>query len=99
MSIAWTPSESVLGLRTGLGEISLAAVAELVHVSQQTGVLLVQASLDGGTLPLELAFHGGEVVGASVLDWEGPDALYSFPQAASSARTETQPPRARPRRT
>ena len=48
---------------------------ELIHSHRRSGVL----ELSLGYLPLSLRFREGEVVGASILDWEGLEALFSFP--------------------
>lgn len=58
-----------------LKAIPLTEVLELVHAHRRSGVLEVRA----GLLPLTLRFALGEVVGASILDWEGLDALFAFP--------------------
>lgn len=58
-----------------LKAIPLTEVLELVHAHRRSGVLEVRT----GPLPLTLRFALGEVVGASILDWEGPDALFAFP--------------------
>nr|WP_277621058.1 DUF4388 domain-containing protein [Thermus arciformis] len=48
---------------------------ELVHGQRRSGTLEVRA----GPLPLTLRFAQGEVVGAQILDWEGLEALFTFP--------------------
>ncbi|GAB5603479.1 DUF4388 domain-containing protein [Thermus sp. FJN-A] len=48
---------------------------ELIHASRRSGVLELKA----GPLPLSLRFAAGEVVGAAILDWEGLEALFTFP--------------------
>lgn len=58
-----------------LKAIPLTEVLELVHAHRRSGVLEVRT----GPLPLTLRFALGEVVGASILDWEGLDALFAFP--------------------
>ena len=58
-----------------LKAIPLTEVLELVHAHRRSGVLEVRT----GPLPLTRRFALGEVVGASILDWEGPDALFAFP--------------------
>ncbi len=58
-----------------LNVIPLTEVLELIHGHQRSGVLEVRT----GLLPLTLRFAAGEVVGASILDWEGLEALFTFP--------------------
>jgi hypothetical protein len=53
----------------------LTEVLELIHAHRRSGVLEVRE----GVLPLTLRFAAGEVVGASILDWEGLEALFTFP--------------------
>ncbi len=53
----------------------LTEVLELIHAHRLSGVLEVRE----GVLPLTLRFAAGEVVGASILDWEGLEALFTFP--------------------
>lgn len=58
-----------------LSGIPLLDTLELIHSSRRSGVLEVET----GGLPLSLTFSAGEVVGAAILDWEGLDALFTFP--------------------
>lgn len=58
-----------------LKAIPLVEALELIHGHRRSGRLEVRV----GPLPLTLLFAQGEVVGASLLDWEGPDALFTFP--------------------
>ncbi|WP_448567708.1 DUF4388 domain-containing protein [Thermus sp.] len=58
-----------------LSVIPLTEVLELVHAHRRSGALEVRV----GVLPLALRFAAGEVVGASILDWEGLEALFTFP--------------------
>jgi hypothetical protein len=53
----------------------LTEVLELIHAHRRSGVLEVRE----GVLPLTLRFAAGEVVEASILDWEGLEALFTFP--------------------
>lgn len=48
---------------------------ELIHGHRRSGVLELRV----GSLPLSLRFAAGEVVGAAILDWEGLEALFTFP--------------------
>lgn len=77
-----------LGLRAALWQVPLTVVLELVHATQRTGLLRAEAELDGGTLPLEIQFVRGEVTAAAILDWQGLEALYSFPQATPAGWAE-----------
>lgn len=78
-----------------LKAIPLTEVLELVHAHRRSGVLEVRT----GPLPLTLRFALGEVVGASILDWEGPDALFAFPSTRRRESSASCPrgPRRRPR--
>ncbi|ULR40406.1 DUF4388 domain-containing protein [Thermus sp. NEB1569] len=58
-----------------LKAIPLVELLELIHGHRRSGIL----ELSVGPLPLSLRFSGGEVVGAAILDWEGLEALFSFP--------------------
>ncbi len=53
----------------------LPEVLVLIHQHRRSGFL----SLQVGPLPLELTFAQGEVVEARILDWEGLEALFTFP--------------------
>ncbi len=55
--------------------IPLSNVLELIHANRGTGVLY----LDSHKLPLRLQFEEGEVVGGAILDWEGFEAISTFP--------------------
>ncbi|MCS7067131.1 MAG: DUF4388 domain-containing protein [Meiothermus sp.] len=55
--------------------IPLSDVLEMVHANRGTGVL----HLTSGKLPLQLQFEEGEVVGGGILDWEGFEAISTFP--------------------
>ena len=58
-----------------LKAIPLVELLELIHGHRRSGIL----ELSVGRLPLSLRFSGGEVVGAAILDWEGLEALFTFP--------------------
>lgn len=58
-----------------LSGIPLPDTLELIHSGRRSGVLEVET----GGLPLSLTFLAGEAVGAAILDWEGLDALFTFP--------------------
>jgi len=62
-------------LEGNLNTIPLTELLELIHGHRRSGVLEVQV----GPLPLSLRFSAGEVVGAAILDWEGLEALFTFP--------------------
>ncbi|GHG03549.1 hypothetical protein GCM10017783_14990 [Deinococcus piscis] len=81
-------SGGTLGLRTELWQMPLTSVCELIHSTSQTGQLRIETHLAGSALPLEIHFLRGEVTAASILDWRGLDALYSFPQTASTGWAE-----------
>lgn len=55
--------------------IPLSDVLEMIHANRGTGVL----HLDSGKLPLHLHIKEGEVVGGGILDWEGFEAISTFP--------------------
>ncbi|RDI96139.1 DUF4388 domain-containing protein [Meiothermus sp. QL-1] len=55
--------------------IPLSDVLEMIHANRGTGVL----QLTCGRLPLRLHFVEGEVVGGGILDWEGFEAIVTFP--------------------
>ncbi|AEB11240.1 DUF4388 domain-containing protein [Marinithermus hydrothermalis] len=57
-----------------LATMSLVDVLELVHTSRKSGVLYVEERV-----PLVLRFMRGEVVGGGILDWEGFEAVSTFP--------------------
>ncbi len=67
--------------------IPLVEALELIHAHRRSGRLEVQV----GPLPLTLDFVQGEVVGAAILDWEGPDALFTFPLHPKEGRFRFQP--------
>jgi hypothetical protein len=56
-----------------LRETSLESVLELVHLTQQSGRISVDAEV-----PLAIELIQGEVVTGGILDWEGFDAIQSF---------------------
>ena len=56
-----------------LRETSLESVLELVHLTQQSGRITVDAEV-----PLALELVQGEVVTGGILDWEGFDAIQAF---------------------
>ena len=58
-----------------LSGIPLPDTLEIIHSGRRSGVLEVETE----SLPLSLTFLAGEVVGAAILDWEGLDALFTFP--------------------
>ncbi|MDO4263389.1 MAG: DUF4388 domain-containing protein [Deinococcus sp.] len=87
-NLADRASGEVLGLRAELWQVPLTSVMELIHSTSQTGRLQIEAHLGSGVLPLELQVVRGEVTAAAILDWQGLDALYSFPQAASTGCAE-----------
>lgn len=55
--------------------IPLSDVLEMIHANRGTGVLY----LDSNQLPLSLNFEEGEVVDGAILDWEGFEAISTFP--------------------
>ncbi|WP_027882592.1 DUF4388 domain-containing protein [Meiothermus rufus] len=55
--------------------IPLTGLLEMLHANRGTGVL----HLESLQLPLRLYFEEGEVVGGGILDWEGFEAITSFP--------------------
>lgn len=77
-----------------LNTIPLTEVLELVHHHRRSGVLEVRT----GPLPLTLRFAAGEVVGAHILDWEGLEALFTFPlhPKEGAFRFQPGPPGAEP---
>ena len=56
-----------------LRETSLESVLELVHLTQQSGRVTVDAEV-----PLAIELIQGEVVSGGIMDWEGFDAIQSF---------------------
>ncbi len=75
-----------------LSLIPLTEVLELIHGHRRSGTLEVQA----GPLPLTLRFAQGEVVGAAILDWEGLEALFTFPLHPKGGTFRFQPGQAPP---
>jgi Domain of unknown function (DUF4388) len=61
-------------LEGSLHETSLESVLELVNLARQSGRLTVDAEL-----PLMLELISGEVVTGGILDWQGFEAIQSFP--------------------
>jgi len=57
------------------GTIPLTNVLEILHTTRRTGVL----NLESQQIPLHLRFEEGEVVGGGILDWEGFEAIATFP--------------------
>lgn len=57
------------------GTIPLSDVLQMIHASRGTGVLHLKTQ----QLPLKIQFMLGEVVGGSILDWEGFEAIATFP--------------------
>jgi len=55
--------------------IALSDVLEMIHTNRGSGTLHLMANY----LPLELHFFSGEVIGGGILDWEGLEALTTFP--------------------
>lgn len=55
--------------------IPLSDVLQMIHASRGTGILHLKTH----QLPLKLQFMLGEVVGGSILDWEGLEAIVTFP--------------------
>lgn len=51
------------------------SLLEIIHENRRTGVL----ELEVGPLTLRLEFLEGQLVGGGLLDWEGLDAIFSFP--------------------
>jgi hypothetical protein len=62
-----------------LSDLPLLGALELIHATRQTGVLEVQTDV-----PYTVAFVGGEIVSAGIVDWIGLDALYASPLLAES---------------
>ncbi|AFV76626.1 hypothetical protein Theos_1598 [Thermus oshimai JL-2] len=72
------------------GELSVFPLTEalsLIHEHRRSGTLEVQA----GPLPLILRLQAGEVVGAAILDWEGLEALFTFPLHPKEGRFRFRP--------
>jgi len=55
--------------------IPLSDLLQMIHANRGTGLLHLQAN----RLPLKLHFMLGEVVGGGILDWEGFEAIATFP--------------------
>lgn len=55
--------------------IPLSDVLQMIYASRGTGVLHLKTQ----QLPLKIQFMLGEVVGGSILDWEGFEAIATFP--------------------
>jgi len=55
--------------------IALSDVLAMIHANRGTGVL----HLSSGRLFVHLRFESGEVVGGGILDWEGFEAISTFP--------------------
>ncbi len=62
--------------------ISLSDVLEMIHANRGTGIL----QLLSDRLPLELRFSAGDVVGGAIHDWEGPEAITTFPLHPETGR-------------
>lgn len=73
-------------MRGLLNDLPLLGVFELIHTTRQSGVLEVQAEL-----PFTLVFQSGEIVSGGILDWLGPEALYSCPMLPVSGAFEFTP--------
>lgn len=67
-----------------LSAIPIADVMELLHDGRRTGRL----ELKVGELPLTLRLVGGEVVGGGIWDWEGLEAISTFPLRAHEGHFE-----------
>jgi hypothetical protein len=65
-----------------LSTIPLTDVLEMVHSTRGTGTL----RLESEKLPLEIQLSGGDVIGGSILDWEGLEAIVTFPLHTSTGR-------------
>ncbi len=57
-----------------LKDLPLLGVLELINSTRQTGVLEVQTEV-----PYTVVFSNGEIVSGGILDWLGPEALYTCP--------------------
>lgn len=55
--------------------IPLSDVLQMIHASRGTGVLHLKIQ----QLPLKIQFMLGEVIGGGILDWEGFEAIATFP--------------------
>ena len=62
-----------------LSTIALTDILEVIHSNQGTGLLSVTVTQGMGRLPLELRFVDGQVVGGGIFDWEGLEAVSTFP--------------------
>lgn len=62
-----------------LSTIALNDVLEVIHSNRGTGLLSLNVVQGIGRLPLELRFNEGEVTGGAILDWEGLEAISTFP--------------------
>jgi hypothetical protein len=69
-----------------LGAIPLSDLLEMIHSSRATGVLQVVSE----RLPLNLHFADGEVVGGAILDWNGFEAISTFPLHPDQGRFKFQ---------
>lgn len=72
------------------GELSVFPLTEalgLIYEHRHSGVLEVEV----GPLPLTLRLQAGEVVGAAILDWEGLEALFTFPLHPKEGRFRFRP--------
>lgn len=81
-------SKGAAGIRAALTELPLSSLLELIHSSQQTGLLEVEGFVGRSSLTLRVAFLGGEIVDSALLDWQGLDALFSFPQDIAAGHAE-----------
>jgi hypothetical protein len=57
-----------------LHDTPLSSLLELIHLTKQSGQLQI-----GGELPLRITLQNGEVVSGGILDWQGLEAVQSFP--------------------
>lgn len=55
--------------------IPLSDVLEMIHTNRGSGVL----HLEVDRLPLDLQFDQGEVIGGAILDWDGFEAIATYP--------------------
>nr|WP_026138768.1 DUF4388 domain-containing protein [Deinococcus wulumuqiensis] len=75
-------------LRGDLHDLPLPGLLDLLHDTRQTGVLRVEAAVNGRPLPFQVSLVRGEVTGGAVVDWSGMDALMSCPPEPQRGRFE-----------
>lgn len=88
LNYAFQSTGGASGMRAALNHLPLGSLLELIHTSQQTGLLEVEGFLNRSSLTLRVAFLQGEIVDSALLDWQGLDALFGFPQDIDSGHAE-----------